>query len=117
MRDCSVKQMLILLAGGPVPAAAGAGSQPPAPFHSPQVFKTDVDLVQLEVTVLDERGQPVRGRRLRSLGFSRTDTPGVDSDVLAGPGAAPVRSMPSWMQQVASDVVSKRRRPVGRLIS
>jgi VWFA-related protein len=44
-------------------AAAGPAAQqtPPTPVQQPPVFRSGVDLVQIDVVVLDENGQPVRG--------------------------------------------------------
>ena len=88
--------------------AAGQRSESPLPSDSSQtVFRTGVDLVLLDVSVLDERGQPVRGLTADDFtildnGQARSIRTFVPIDV----PPPPVRSMAAWTWEEMSDVIS-----------
>jgi VWFA-related protein len=90
-----------------VPIAGVAGTWPPHP-QQPPVFRTNVDAVQVDVTVLDADGNPVRG--LQPADFAvfedgqRRPIVGFWSFDAEALGVA--ASTPKWTPQVASDVVS-----------
>ena len=79
-----------------------------AQSQKPPVFKGGVDLIQLDVSVLDKKGQPVKGLTAADFelfedkvpqkieAFSFVDLPDV------------VKEGPAWAGKVASDVVSNQ---------
>jgi VWFA-related protein len=80
--------------------------QPPPANQQPPTFRTGIDVVQLDVTVLDKDRHPVRGltaedftildkgRPQPIVAFSSVDVP------------APVSAVTSWMRDAPLDVVS-----------
>src|SRR5437762_8564101 len=88
------------------------------PPTQPPTFRTGVDVVQVDVSVLDKDRRPVPG--LREADFT------ILEDGKARPIVAfvpveleePSREQPSapWVRDVAPDVTTNRARPEGRLV-
>jgi len=96
---------------------AGAAHQNPATQRVPS-FRTGVDLVLLDVSVLDAERKPVRGltaadftiledgRPQAIQTFTAVDVPGRSEEVAVAP----------WMREVASDVRSNEEFKQGRIV-
>jgi VWFA-related protein len=83
---------------------SGQGAAPPVPQQQPPVFKTGVDVVQLDVSVLDAARQPVRGLTADDFvvfegGQQRPIVAFTAIDVPPPPSQKPV-----WASQVDPDV-------------
>jgi VWFA-related protein len=96
--------------------AVAHGQQPPA--QPPATFRTGVDLVEVDVSVLDKDRRPVRGLTRESFTILEDGKPRpvvafapVD---LVEREAAPTRA--SWVRDVAPDVTTNGLRPEGRLV-
>ena len=91
-------------------AAFSVAQQIPTP-----IFRTDVDLVQIDVSVLDKQRHPVLG--LTATDFSVTidgePRPVVAFKAVTLPVAAPPTA--AWMRDIASDIATNTR-PAGRVI-
>lgn len=82
-----------------------AAPQKPAP-QAPPVFKSSVDLVQVDVSVLDRDGRPVEG--LDSAAFTLLEN-GVPQDVAAFAAVrvpGPETGSAAWLRDVPADVRS-----------
>ena len=104
---------LLCLAGW---SLAGRAQQPPA--QPPVTFRTGVDLVEVDVSVLDKDRRPVRGLTRENFTILEDGKPrpavafaAVD---LAEREASPARA--SWVRDVAPDVTTNALRPEGRLV-
>ena len=89
-------------------AAAGNAAQPPQSPDPQPIFRTGVDLVRLDVSVLDKNRQPIHG--LRAEDFTVLEN-GMPQPVVAF-AAVDISSPPpvaaEWMRQVGSDVATNR---------
>jgi VWFA-related protein len=102
-------------------AVAGGGwllAQQPSPVQAPPAFRTDVDIVRLDVSVLDKDRRPVRG--LTAADFTiRVD--GRERPIAAfapvelTPVATPVPAA-SWVRDAPRDVISNAGADEGRLV-
>ena len=94
---------LIILA-----AAAGSGAQSPQSSDPRQVFRTGVDLVRLDVSVLDKNRQPIHG--LSAADFTVIEDgkpqPIVAFAAVDIPSPPPVAA--EWMRAVGSDVATNQ---------
>ena len=95
----------LLLSGATAVVAERAAQQP--------TFRTGVDVIQLDVTVLDANRQPVRG--LTAADFTVTEggkrLPIVGVVPVELPPAPPLGIRAAWTRAVASDVVSNELEP------
>ena len=104
--------IVVAVAGLVAVAHAQQPSQPPA------TFRTGVDLVEVDVSVLDKDRRPVRGLTKESFTILEDGKPRpvvafapVD---LAEREAAPARA--SWVREVTPDVTANSMRAEGRLV-
>jgi VWFA-related protein len=95
---------------------AGRAQRPPA--QPPVTFRTGVDLVEVDVSVLDKDRRPVRGLTRENFTILEDGKPrpavafaAVD---LVEREASPARA--SWVRDVAPDVTANALRPEGRLV-
>jgi len=99
----------LLLAG----LVSEPGQNPPSAL---QTFRTGVDIVQVDVSVLDRDRRPVRG--LAASDFTVLED-GQERSVVAFSAidlSAPADTTPSWMRDVSPDVVSNIAPLEGRLV-
>jgi VWFA-related protein len=102
-----------------VAAAALASQLPSARQPAPQpTFRTTVDVVQIDVSVLDQQRKPVRGLTTADFTILEDGKPRpvvaflpVDLDE-PDHGSAPAE----WVREVAPDVITNAVKPEGRLI-
>jgi VWFA-related protein len=96
---------------------AGLASEPAQnPPPALQTFRTGVDIVQVDVSVLDRDRRPVRG--LAAADFTILED-GQERPVVAFSAIdlpAPADTTPSWMRDVSPDVVSNIAALAGRLV-
>jgi VWFA-related protein len=95
---------------------AGLVSEPQDPPPSLQTFRTGVDIVQVDVSVLDRDRRPVRG--LAATDFTVFED-GKERPVVAFSAVdLPAATAPTtpWMRDVAPDVVSNLSPQEGRLV-
>ena len=96
---------------------AGLLSEPQqSPPSALQTFRTGVDIVQVDVSVLDRDRRPVRG--LAASDFTVLED-GQERPVVAFSAvdlSAPADTTPSWMRDVSPDVVSNIAPLEGRLV-
>ena len=94
---------------------AGSAQEPRPPQAQQPPFRSGVDLVQLDVSVIDKDHRPVRG--LTAAAFTVLED-GTPRDIVAFRAFdTPERVIPStaWMRDVAPDVATNRL-SVGRLV-
>lgn len=103
---------------GPIAACAlvAVGLAQSAPPQAQTTFRSKVDLVDVDVSVLDEHRRPVRG--LTAADFTVLEDGKVRPIAAFTPVDLPPREMPEapWMDQVAPDVSTNRFPPEGRLV-
>src|SRR5690349_14534629 len=97
---------------------ATAAATAAAAYQPPQTFRSAVDVVQVDVSVLDKERQPVRGLTAADFtiledGKPRPVVAFVPVDVAQ---RASVDGRASWVRDVAADVVDNNVRPEGRLV-
>jgi VWFA-related protein len=97
-----------LLASLIVMAAAGAAAQSPQPADPQQTFRTNIDLVRLDVSVLDKNRQPIHGLRAEDFTVLEDGQPQpvVAFAAVDIPSPPPVAA--AWMRQVGSDVATNQ---------
>jgi VWFA-related protein len=89
---------------------AGTQSQPPAPPSSPQpTFTTRVDVVQFDVTVLDQDHRPIRGLTAADFTVLENGKPQPIVAVVPIELPGPMLHSAPWMGEIDSDVVSNDR--------
>jgi len=76
------------------------------PQQKPPVFRSRIDLMQLDVTVLDKTGQPVRGLTKEDFTLHEDNTPQTIQGFAAIDLPGRVVGGPVWQDTVASDVVT-----------
>jgi VWFA-related protein len=110
-----VKTIGTALALGVCAATLLVGARPQDPSQPPR-FKTGIDVVQLDVTVLDSNRRPVRGLTAADFTVLEDGKPqpvvGLAEIVLRDPEAPPA----AWMRDVAPDVRTNDIPAEGRLI-
>ncbi len=103
---------------GPIAAIALAavGFAQSAPPQPQATFRAKVDLVDVDVSVLDEHRRPIRG--LTAADFTVLEDGKVRPIAAFTPVDLPPRERPDapWMDQVAPDVTTNRFPPEGRLV-
>ena len=113
-----MKRTVSMLAGWLAVLVCVSAQQPPPPPAQTPTFRTGVDAVQLDVSVLDKDRRPVRG--LTAADFTVLDNgkprqivtfSAVELPVLPAPGSTP----PNSVEAIASDVTSNDL-PDGRLV-
>jgi VWFA-related protein len=85
---------------------AGAGRQE-QPLPQPR-FTTGVDLVQIDVSVLDRGGNPVRGLTEQDFSLFENGKPQVIRGFVPIELPAPVRPGAAWVRDIGPDVVANR---------
>ncbi len=93
-------------------------AQQPSSEQAPPAFRTDVDIVRLEVSVLDNQRRPVRG--LTAADFTIREN-GRERPIAAFtsvelPPAATPTPVASWVRDAPRDVVSNAGADEGRLV-
>lgn len=111
MRDAATLIFVVLLSCGWLLA-----QQSPAPEAQPPVFRSDVDLVTLHVTVLDRNRRPVRGLTADDFTVIENGQPRaiVALDAIEVPTERQV-DRPVWQDEVVEDVVTNAP-STGRLV-
>src|SRR5262245_56409564 len=96
-------------------AAAGTAA---AALQPPQTFRSSVDVVQVDVSVLDKDRRPVRGLTAEDFSILEDGKPRPIVTFLPVEIAQrePVAGRASWVRDVASDVVDNGIRREGRLV-
>jgi VWFA-related protein len=90
--------------------AAATQSQPPAAPASPQTtFTTRVDVVQFDVTVLDEDHRPIRGLTASDFTVLENGKPQPIVAVVPIELPGPMHYSAPWMGEIDSDVVTNER--------
>jgi VWFA-related protein len=89
-------------------AAAHTGAQSPQPPDPQTIFRTGVDLVRLDVSVLDKNRQPIHGLRAEDFTVLADGQPQpvVAFAAVDIPSPPPVAA--GWMREVGSDVVTNQ---------
>jgi len=89
-------------------AAAHTGAQAPQPPDPQQIFRTGVDLVRLDVSVLDRNRQPIHGLRAEDFTVLEDGRPQpvVAFAAVDIPSPPPVAA--EWMRAVGSDVATNQ---------
>ncbi|HET9468547.1 MAG TPA: VWA domain-containing protein [Vicinamibacterales bacterium] len=99
--------MSLLLSSALAVTLAGQRSESPLPSSSQTVFRTGVDLVLLDVSVLDERGQPVRGLTAEDFTiFDNGQAQPIRTFVPVDVPPPQIGSMAAWTREVMPDVIS-----------
>ena len=101
---CPILVGAFLIAGASLPAGQQPVPAPPTPPQGP--FRTGVDLVNIDVSVLDQNYQPVRG--LTAEDFSIRENGKPQRIVAFVPMEVPVPAPVSapWMRDIGPDVVT-----------
>src|SRR5262245_2314489 len=91
-----------------VAAGAAYQAQPPQSSGVQETFRTGVELVRLDVSVLDKDRRPIRGLRAQDFTILEDGTPqpiaafsAIDMPDLVAPASG-------WMHEVGSDVVTNQ---------
>ena len=97
----------IVLAAFLTAGASRAPQQPPAPpLSSQEPFRTGVDLVHIDVSVLDQNDQPVRGLTAGDFAIRENGKPQRVVAFLPMEVPAPVPVPAAWMRDIGPDVVT-----------
>jgi VWFA-related protein len=97
---------VVLVAAGLAVGAPRPSAQVP---QNPAVFRSGVDVVELDVTVLDEHRQPVRGLRAEDFTvIERGESQPIVSFAAIDLPPRPVDLAP-WVNNIAPDVATNRR--------
>jgi VWFA-related protein len=104
-------------------SAALTASQVPAPSQPSTTFRTGVDVVQVDVSVLDKDRRPVRGLAAADFTMTVDGRPvsiaafaEVDLAARASSAAASSASPAAWVNDVAPDVATSEVARDGRLV-
>jgi VWFA-related protein len=94
---------VLIAAEGPRPG--NTQSRPPTPpQQQPPVFRSRVDLVQVDVSVLDERRMPVRGLRLSDFSLFEDGAPREIVAFTEMTASEPEAPPESWLRRTVPDV-------------
>jgi VWFA-related protein len=106
---------LVVVLGAVVLSATTLAQSGPPPAQQP-TFRSGVDLIDVDVSVLDKDRRPVRG--LTAADFTVSEDGKPRPIVAFTPVGLPPRDLPaaSWVEAIAPDVATNRYPPEGRLI-
>src|SRR5688572_474364 len=85
-------------------ATAPYGAQSPQPTDPQQIFRTGVDLVRLDVSVLDKNRQPIHGLRAEDFTVLEDGKPQPVVAFAAVDIPSPPPAASGWMRDIGSDV-------------
>jgi len=108
-----------IAAGGSLGALVVFAQQQPVPQGPPPSFRGGVDVVQLDVSVLDQQRRPVTGLQPSDFTVLEDGKPRpivAFVPVALAEAAAPAAGQAAWVRDVAPDVTTNAVKPEGRLV-
>jgi len=85
-----------------------SGAQSPQPTEPQQIFRTGVDLVRLDVSVLDKNRQPIHGLRAEDFTVLEDGKPDPVVAFAAVDVPSPPPATSGWMRDIGSDVATNQ---------